>query len=84
MLLVLHTVTLRMILAGGFCPGLGGLVPSALSRTNAWHGAAGSAHRREPLPWATLACAQTSPIKAWSRICKRMRDQDITLKGVTL
>jgi hypothetical protein len=31
---VLHTVTLRMILVGGFCVGLAGLVPSALGQTN--------------------------------------------------
>ena len=32
--LVLRTVTLRMILAGGFCMGLASLVPSALGQTN--------------------------------------------------
>jgi hypothetical protein len=31
---VLHTVTLRMIRAGGFCIGLAGLVPFALGQTN--------------------------------------------------
>jgi hypothetical protein len=31
---VLHTVTLRMIRAGGFCIGLAGLVPSGLGQTN--------------------------------------------------
>lgn len=32
--LVLHTLTLRMILVGGFCMSLAGLVPSALGQTN--------------------------------------------------
>ena len=32
--LVLHTVIWRMILVGGFCVGLAGLVPSALGQTN--------------------------------------------------
>jgi hypothetical protein len=32
--LVLHTVTLRMILVGGFCMLLAGLVPAALGQTN--------------------------------------------------
>ena len=31
---VLHTVTLRLIRAGGFCLGLAGLVPAALGQTN--------------------------------------------------